>query len=343
VHRREFDHEKAGWRKTTNYRETPSMTISTNNLDKRLAQLKKEVPTRGMERHPSVLGNISDLPEELRSPTVTALAVSEAIQIIIAFPPQIHRGWTYVPKQALLFTPNGVIHLLASIWPDREPQVTRVNSSGILYLKVTLLLLYGFLEIVVQGHSSPTQLGVEFNAVAWECLSRPLYRLLQAAKAPTTILTERPAYSPTAQQALGKLPLKFVNGVKIYCQLPGEELEDLVFQPGLWNTSNRWLLWFRKPITANTLLSITSNYLVIIQEELGVAQGWIVSYILRNRIVGMQSRPHGLWNELTVQLKQGDQTAECKLPLRRESIETWRGQWIQHDGQWQDLPADAEK
>jgi hypothetical protein len=98
---------------------------------------------------------------------LTTLAASEAVQTIIAFPPQIQRGRHSVPKQALLFTHTNVIHSMASIWPDREPEVTYLRGNDLRYLKVTLILLYGFLEIVVQGNTSPTRLAMEFNTVAW--------------------------------------------------------------------------------------------------------------------------------------------------------------------------------
>jgi hypothetical protein len=318
------------------------MTIEIGFLEKRLSQLKKEVPTRGFERHPSALKKISDLPVELLSPAIATLASSETIQTIISFPPQLHRGWNYVPKQALLFTSSGMIHLMASIWPDQDPQVTSVSGSGLIYLKVKLLLLYGFLEIVAQGIALPTRLGMEFNTVAWEWLSTPIRQFLQTTIVTPGALTDRILFSPTAQQALEKLPLKFSNGMKIFGILPGEELEDLVFQPGTSSAWIRWLHLFRRPITANTLLSITSNYMVVIQEELEVAQGWIISYIPGNSIIGMQNRPRGLWNELTVRLKKGDQTSEYKLLLTSEAIDAWRMRWLQHNCQWQDLPDEVE-
>src|SRR5512139_3169665 len=98
------------------------------DIEKRLAELKREVPRRGFDRHASLLKNTLELPVELQSPAVTALASREAIQTIVMFPQQIQRGWEYVPKQALLFTATGAIHLLASIWPDQEPQITRVDG-----------------------------------------------------------------------------------------------------------------------------------------------------------------------------------------------------------------------
>jgi hypothetical protein len=304
------------------------MITSKEALEKRLTQLKREVLTRGFERHPSVLKNVSDLPVEFQSPAMTRLAADEAIRTIIFFPPQIHRGWHYVPKQALLFTPTDVSHLLASVWPDQEPQVTYLKSCRLMYMKVTLILLYGFLEIVAQGHSSPARLSVEFNAVFWDLLSPPFRNLLQTTEATPATLADESTYSPTVQQALEKLPLKFSNGVRIHGLLPGEELEELIFQPGTWK---RWLLLFRKPISADTLLLLTSNYMVVIQEELGVGQGWIISYLPRNSIAGMQNQTRSLGNELTIQLQREEQTAEYKLLLKSEVAEAWRERWVQRD------------
>jgi len=317
------------------------VNTATANLEERLTQLKQEVPTLGLERYPSRLKNLADLPPELQSPAMMKLTASETIQTIIAFPPQILRGWHYVPKQALLFTPTGVIHLLASIWPDQGPQITGLNGCNLFYMRVSLLLLYGFLEIVAQGPGSPTQIGLEFNTVAWDYyLSTPVRRLLQLAKVTNGESTDETVHTPSAQKAIEKLPLKFSNGTQIYGLLPGEELEDLVFQPGTWQ---RRLVLFRRPILPNTLLLLTTNFLVVIQEELGIEQGWIISYIPRNNIAEMQNQPSCLWNELTVQLEREGQSVGYKLLLTNEAVNTWRRQWIQHGGLWQDLPDESQR
>jgi hypothetical protein len=316
------------------------MATSTLDTEKRLAQLKRELPSRGIERHLAVLRSVSDLSTELKSPFVAKIGSDQALRTIIAFPAQIHRGWHYVPKQALLFTPTDLFHLLASIWPDQEPQITHLEGCGLMYMRASLLLLYGYLEIVAEGETSPTRLGMEFNTVGWNQLSRPLRQLLQATKAAPGALTDKPIFSPTVHTALEKLPLKFSNGVKLFGLLPGEELKELVFQPGTWKRKWRF---FQQSVTANTLLLLTSNFLVVIQEELRVAQGWILSYIPRNCIVGIRNQPRGLWNDLSVRLKRGDQTAEYNLLLKSDSAQTWQAQWIRHGGQWQDLSNENEK
>lgn len=303
---------------------------------KRLAELKKEVTKRGFDRHASILQDVSELPADLRSAAVAALAARTTIQSIVAFPPQIQRGWHYVPKQALLFTSTGVIHLLASIWPDQEPQITLLEGCGLMYMKVALLLLYGFLEIVAQGQTSPARLAMEFNTVAWQSLSRPLQRLLQGTRDMPAASAEHGMHSPAMQTSIDRLPLKFSNGLKLYGLLPGEELKGLVFQPAQWE---RWLYFFQRPVLANTLVLLTTNYVVVIQEELKVEQGWILSYIPRNCITGIQFQPSGLWDEVSLQLKRNDQSAVYSLRLKPETIESWRKQWIQHGGLWQDVAA----
>jgi hypothetical protein len=316
------------------------MVTPTGNLEKRLAELKKQVPVRGIERHPSLLSSLSDLPAELLSPALTALSRSQVIQTIIAFPPQIQHGWHYVPKQALVFTPGGVIHILASIWPGQEPELSPVDIKGILYTRVTLLLLYGFLEVVARGSDSPTRLGLEFNTVAWGQLAEPFDRLL-AAIANAAAPAGRGAPSAAAQEALEGLPMKFANGVRLFALLPSERLEGLAFQPGLWRIQKVWPFSFRKPVTASTLICLTSHFVVLIQEELGVAQGWIVSYIVRDSIVAIQNQPRLLFNELVFRMQRGDQTATFTLPLGAAATQTWRREWMGHGGHWDDPPDEA--
>jgi hypothetical protein len=103
-----------------------------------------------------------------------------------------------------------------------------------MYVRVKLLLLYGYLEIVGRGHTSPTGWIMEFNTVAWSALSAPLREFLQATKGASEIPIDQTLISPTAQRAFRELPIEFRNGAIIYGLLPGDSLEDLVFQPSTW-------------------------------------------------------------------------------------------------------------
>ena len=203
-----------------------------------------------------------------------------------------------------MFTSTGIVHLLASVWLGQEPAVTFIRADCLIYMKVTLILLYGFLEIVAESTPSPARLALEFNTVAWDQIARPIRQFLQAARNTPAASTERIPCPAHILPAVDALPLKFINGVRIYGVLPGEKMEQLVFQPGTWE---RRLLLFRRAILANTLILLTSNYVVVVQEELEVSQGWILSYFPRSRIASIQNNRYEKWNELAFILNQGRQ------------------------------------
>ncbi|NMB87491.1 MAG: hypothetical protein GYA17_03965 [Chloroflexi bacterium] len=302
---------------------------------RRLAQLKKEATRRDFDRHVSVLKDVASLPPELQSSAVTEQTAGLSIHTLLSFPPQVHRGWEYIPRQGLVFTPGGVIHLLASIWPGQGPEITRLDGQDLLYLHATLLLLYGRLEIVARGDGRPTHLDMEFNTVAWSYLSPPLQRLLLNAREARGAVLAQAMFSAGIQQAYAQLPLKFANGLKIYGLLPGEQVEELVFQPGIWK--QRFLI-LQRPVAANVLLLLTSNYLVVIQEDLKVRQGWILSYLPRAGIQAIGARPGESQEEVIVWLKRGEQTAEYTLALTAATTAAWRTAWTRHGGQWWQNP-----
>lgn len=309
------------------------MVVSKKDVEKRLKQLIREMPARGFDLHCTILEDISDLPIELQSPAVMSLAAGESIQTIVVFPPQVHRGWHYVPRQALLFTSTDVTHLLASIWPGQEPKVTHLKSCELMYMKVSLLLLYGFLEMVACGEASPARLDMEFNTVSWSRLAGPMQDVLRVSHISSGARDGQPGFSPAVRPALESLPLKFSTGVSLFGLLPGEELLELVFQPAVWR---RWLLFLHQNILANTLVLLTSNYVVVIQERLYIQYGWVLSYIPRDRIVEIQNQPRGLWHELTFRLAVGGQTADYMLSLQSEAVQSWRECWTRRGGHWRD-------
>ena len=309
------------------------MNNSAGERERRLAQLRREASRRGFDRHASVLKNVSELPAEFQTPAVLELADREVVQRTILFPPQVRGGVSYIPKQALLFTQTGALHLMSSIWPDQEPQVTYVHASDLMYMDITLILLYGFLDILAQGPGSPTRLGLQFNTVAWCLLAKPLRKLLQPEISAPELWEDEPQFSPGIQQSLEGLPVKFGNGTKIYGLLPGEQLEELVFQPETWKP---WLHFFRRPLTPNTLLLLTSHYVVVIREGLNIPQGWILTYSPRECITDMKIQSRDLYSTLIIGLKREEQTAEYTLSLAGCSLEEWRSRWIRRGGPWTD-------
>lgn len=298
---------------------------SKEETTRRIASLMNEVPRRGLERYPSIEKEMDALPEELKSTALLHLTASEKIDKIILFPPQIQRGWNYVPKQALIFTETGLIHCMASIWPEVEPRITFVKGCDLLYIEITLILLYGSLVIVGNHKDSQTRMEVEFNTVAWEQLSAPLYRFFHREEK-----NADPAYLAASTEI--HLPIKFSNGISIYGLLKNERLEGCVFQPEQWQP---WLLLFRKQTIASTMVLMTSNYLVIMREELKVHQGWILTYIPQKNIDEISQRPNGPSQQVNIHLKHEGITSSYQVVLSNEAATQWREAWSRSVGKWQ--------
>jgi hypothetical protein len=312
------------------------MAKPKSKLEIRLAQLKKEVPTRGFERYPSLLRSVYELPVELQSSELTTNLSGRIFKTIIAFPPQIQHGWNYVPKQALLFTMDEVIHILASIWPDQPPQVTIVKNNSSLLVRLTLLLLYGFLEIVAQGEQTLVRINIEFNTVAWSILSGPLEQFLSSTVQHSKMPDENIIITPSIGNAILKLPYKFSNGYYLYGKLPNEALLGLAFQP---IAHSRWWIFDRRAKLVNSLLLLTSNFFIVMQEDVRVKLGWIISFIPRSNILLMRNNHSSQWNELTIHIERNGQQLEQQVTLKNEITLQWAEIWVRNNGKWEDKSA----
>ena len=92
---------------------------------------------------------------------------------------------------------------------------------------------------------------------------------------------------------------------------------------------------------ANTLVLLTSQFVVVIQEELKVAQGWVVSYIPRGNITEITCQQKAEWNELVFQLDKHGQTVDYPLRLGETVTQEWKSIWEKCGGRWMDLPTTA--
>ena len=306
------------------------MNTSKQRINDRVKQLIGEVNRRGADRYSSIYNDISALPPELKSSKLNQLVNNDEIKVIVYFPPQIHRGWQYVPKQTLIFMKDKVVHSLASIWLESEPQIASINNNDLMYIEITLILLYGFLKIEAVNREGISIIEVEFNTVSWHHLSRPIYRMLHSK-----YIDNKPTQKQEGQGNIAlkqkELPLKFTNGIQIYGLLPNETLCGIIFQPEYWK---QWFFFFRKQLIANTMILRTTNYLIIMKEELNIGHGWIIAYIPWNNIRNINQRQKGGWQEIEIIIEYDEKTDGYKLLTSSDIAKEWRKDWIQFGGQW---------
>jgi hypothetical protein len=113
-------------------------------------------------------------------------------------------------------------------------------------------------------------------------------------------------------------------------------MESLVFQP---RVQKRWLYFLRRSLLPNTLMLLTTDFLVVIQEEMQVEQGWILTYIPRECICEIQNRLYTQCSEITLQLQREKQRAEYRLLLSNKAVQVLQREWIRCGGRWQDRSA----
>jgi hypothetical protein len=283
------------------------------------------------------------LSASLRPAAEQALSSPEPVDSIFVVPAQISsKGWfgaRYIPEQALLFTSQGVLHVQDGVTPDQPAQATYLQATDLLYAHLSLILLYGRLELAGQVNGVPARIEVEFNTVAEHLLRPGLGQLVRLAWGQTTALADGQAQPQTVLWALARLPMKFSNGLWHYGLQPGERLMGFVFQPGIW--TRRWRFFWRQ-VSATTLLALTDHQLVILAEEKKGKQAnysWIFTFCPLASVAGIELKQTGMWPELQIHLARGGMTAERQIIVEQKQAQAWRDLWTQYGRKWEEQPA----
>jgi hypothetical protein len=287
----------------------------------------------GLRSHPYLAASLADLPEELRQAVQEASWPTEDISSIFVVPPQsFFKGWfswRYVPEQALLFMPDGVLHVQGPAEPGQAAQATYLRAVSLLYTQLSLLLLYGRLELAGRVNGVLCRVVVEFNTVGWHLLQPSVHRLLCLAwiqPGNDKPLAESSATAVLAE--LDQLPLKFSNGLRLDALQPGECLLGFVFQPAIWVL--RWG-FLRRQVSATTLLALTDQQVIIVEEEKNgqrATYGYIYTFMPRAAITHIEAQPGECWRELLIQLEQGAVTVERRVTLEPETAANWQELWL---------------
>jgi len=289
-----------------------------------------QAPT-GATSLPYLFNNLADLPVNLQQPARQALAPAVQIDSIFFVPAQTYLkgwfGWRYVPEQALVFTADGVLYVQNSVLADKMARTTYLRADELLYAQLSLLLLYGRLELAGRGHNGLIQVIIEFNTVGQSLLQPALHKLLRLAWGETSAPAPNKLVMVPISDQLKKLSMKFRNGLLHYGLQPGEQLLGVVFQPGIW--IHRWH-FLTQQILANTLLALTDSQLIIIEETDNDPlpnYGWIFTFCPRTKITGIEVTPAEPWQALQILIRRGEVGVERRITLEKEIAQAWQALW----------------
>lgn len=290
-----------------------------------------------LRRHPmpEFYDHLRALPPSLLPAALTALPPGRAVRGALVLPPEYYVRkkvhWEYVPERALIFLDGAALHVTAAM-DAAAPQVMLIDAWALLYLRSSLLLLYGLLEFEADCGGSVGEVRIEYNTIIWQALRGPLGRFVSEAGPCTSSVEEAEALERNAA-IIRKLPFKFANGLRYYALEPGELLHAAVFQPAIWQ--RRAIL--PQQITPNTLFALTDRKVALIEESRTSAwrqkradgeYGWIFTYIPRDRVADMTVTSGPIWTEMTLRLEWGSARHERTFLVEPAIAEKWQQAWI---------------
>jgi hypothetical protein len=280
--------------------------------------------SRGIAQHPFPVKTLEELPEPLLHLAKAYPQLVETVDFIMVVPHQFFLkglfGRRQVPQQALLFYPEGILHVQAAASADHSGTATWIEARNLCRLESSLLLLYGKLEIMADKDGQSQYFEVEYNTVGHDQIKPYIQRFLRQSW--TDIPTGTEAENRFTLEKLVDLPYKFQSGLRIYAIQAEETLCGYAYQPEI--TEPR-LGFFRRKVTPNTLLAVTDKQVVLIQEEIASTSnyGWVITHYPRHKILQIQADPQNGWQVFHIQSGSINALKTQSIILKPEMVQQW--------------------
>jgi hypothetical protein len=277
---------------------------------------------------PYAVATLADLPGSLQQAARQFVGAAIRPTSICVFPSRTRlkdqAGWEYVDEQALLFTQEGLFQVQAPSATHTNARITYLCAMDLLYARLSLILMYGRLELV---DDSLTSVVVEFNAAGFDIIKPGLQQLLGACSGRMVHSIPDAPLAKTVLRDLGELSFKFKNGLYLYGLIPDEQLLGFVFQHALWG--KRWRFWPVK-IAETTLLALTDQQLIVVEEQSRSrfpAYGWTFTFYPRQAIDKIGIAPAQPRQEWFIELKSKAASAERRILLEGSNGSAWQELW----------------
>ncbi len=264
--------------------------------------------------YPYLVQGVLDLPEDFQRVIQALLKPEDSVNSILMLPTQLYLKRGGVPRQALLSTSRGLMH----IEDGRPPIATYLLCESLLYVQHISILLYGRLEIVGEIDNKPVRLVAEYHTAGQELLKTALRRFLSLSydtlNPDKTFVDQNDAIL----EKLSEQSFKFLNALRLDALQPGEQLLGYVFQPRI---KEPFLHYFTRPIASASLFALTSQAVILIEESnaTGASYGWVMTLSPRKVLLAVERRPMQEWEMLVVILLKGSLSEERSLILERKT------------------------
>jgi len=294
----------------------------------------KSVFSRRAE-YPYQVKSLANLPDGLRQLAEQAIPAAEPTNTIFVIPEQMMPkklgglgGMHRVPEQALLFTPHGVIHVQAGESADEMGQAKYLPGNSLLYVRVSLVLLYGQMELFVAVNDSLTRIVVQYNSVSHELMLPALKNFLRLAWDQTRD-QESNGYQNLLLGKLEEQSYKFRSGLTNHCLQPDESLLGFVFQPRILK---RYLHMFNRLIEPASLLALTDKQLITIEEgsTSATSYGYFFTFCPKANVVNIETKTNARLQDVYIHLRKDNVTADHQLTLENANALASQALWAKY-------------
>lgn len=275
---------------------------------------------------PYIVTTIDLLPELIANYVKQNLPDHEEITGIFIVPADFYgQGfrWRLNPYQVLIFTNNGIFHISQA--EKQKANGTWIYFKDILKIKLSLILLYGKLEIWAVQNDKVTKIEMEYNTVGHQSLSPHLKNAIKGTWAQNPPSRRSWVEDKTFPKFINT-SYSFHNGLKIEALQPGEIILGYIFQPEIKLTLMKY---FHQTISPKTLLTLTNHQLILLQEDLRlrVHHEWIFTFIPRARVSSITLEAKRDFKKMSIHLQPDFANLQIDLILDQKNASKWFDCW----------------
>ncbi len=262
---------------------------------------------------PYEVSDLKDLPERFQQAAQPLLKPVEPITSILMLPPQPFLGRRGVPRQALLSTAQGILH----IRDGQPPTATYLHGESLLYVHYTLVLLYNRLELAGEVNGRLVHIVIEYNTVGQHLVEIMLTQFLYLTYGMAQPVASIREQNDALLQKLETESFKFMNGLRHYALQRGERLLGYVYQPRI---KQPLLHFFNRPIAPSSLLALTDKAVILIEEEKvgGPSYGWVITLCLRKVVETVESRSNREWRNICIHLARNSVALDRQVMMEND-------------------------
>jgi hypothetical protein len=262
---------------------------------------------------PYVVNTLADLSEEFQRAVQSCLPKEDSIHSILMLPPQPFMKRGGVPRQVLLSTTHGILH----VRDGRPLSANYLPAKSLLYVHRKLILLYGYMELAGEVNGELAYIIVEYNTVGQSLLNDALRLFLQMSYGMVQPVASIQEQNDVLLQKLGTVSFKFTNGLRLHALQPDERLLGYVYQPRIRQS---FLHFFSRPIAPASMLALTDQAVILIEEDKawGASYGLVITLCPRKVVESIESQSNREWRNIYIHLARNTVALDRQVMLEND-------------------------